>query len=713
MSTEIPTSCLPKSSKWWRVCALKRCATLLSLVLAVAVLWGIIFDRWRPNDWRIPSYYYIDTLFYLSVIKHAENGDIPLLGYIHSDKVGAPFLGNLNDFPLAERPIFWAAGFISRIVGPLMTFNLVVIGAHVLAALSFYFAARLWGISRIWSWGMAIPYAFISYILVIGAASLGISFYGILPLQLYACWHLATIDKLSLQSPRFRLVLGIGIISGINQIYFILPFFHMGLFAIAMRLLTKRGEILRATTPFLLCGLVTTLTLMSHILYWAKNGMSGAMHRSYIDLEMTALKPIELVIPSAGQSLGIFDSIAEKYALSNISLGARGISYVGLLGILGLLILFFRFFQRWLSQRTPPLAALAVIWTLAYSSFGGLNSLFGLSTGFYFIRSTDRYCTAVATIALLYLSLVLNRLTRNWRALPRLGLVVILTAISLWDQALPSFRKHYGSADSISRKIDKDQELALKLEEILNPKSMLFILPTMDFPEAGPIHQLSDYQLIRPFLYTHDLRYSYGANKGRPHADWQHEVGGGSAVEMISKLETYGFSGILLNRLGYPDKGESILTELKNAGLSINLDHDKEWVLLRLAPTSTPSLPSNIFSFSRGWYGLEKSAEGDTWHWAGKSKKAYIPISSEASKVHTIKFTLGAFSARNVKIKFNGELLQTINFPASGEEEVSLVVELEKGMNTLLFSTDSPSRDPRNGDTRKLSFLVNNFTLSP
>jgi len=127
---------------------LKRIIPLAFLAVTVASLWCVIFDRWRPNDWGAPLDYSGDSLLAMSMMKHAANGDLHLIGYINSEKVGAPYLGNLNDFPLTERPILYIGGLLSRFVGFGAAMNLLVVSAHILAAFSFYTAARIWRIAK-------------------------------------------------------------------------------------------------------------------------------------------------------------------------------------------------------------------------------------------------------------------------------------------------------------------------------------------------------------------------------------------------------------------------------------------------------------------------------------------------------------------------------------------------------------------------------------
>ena len=126
---------------------------------------------------------------------------------------------------MAERTFYWLAGVVCRLTGLGFAANLSIVGAHVLAALSFYLACRLWRVAWPIAWLLALPYAFTPYILVRSLPHFGLTFCGLLPLQLYSCWYLATARHLTGRSGRFRLSVAVALVSGILNIYYVLPSF--------------------------------------------------------------------------------------------------------------------------------------------------------------------------------------------------------------------------------------------------------------------------------------------------------------------------------------------------------------------------------------------------------------------------------------------------------------------------------------------------------
>jgi len=694
---------------------LRRIATLSALALTVAVLWGVIFDRWRPSDWGVPLSYDGDGVFYLACTKLAERSELSIAGHIFTEALGAPFVGNLNDFPYTDRAMSWVAGFFSRIGGPFFANNLMGICAHILAALSFYLAARLWRISKPVAWGLSIPYAFIDYGLMWHTACLGIIFFGLLPLQLYVCWYLSATPKLGWRSPRFRLAVAISFLSGFNNIYFVVSFALFYFFALLRRTCARHYNFRLAITPSLFTALALTIVLSSFIIYGITNGKnSGAVIRHYADLEWGSLKPFDLVIPKLGQAFGLFDWLYKKYnTVTSLMFPEQTTVYVGLIGIAGLSLLIWNFITRSLARKPIPLPALCTIWTLAFISFGGLVGLFALISDFYMIRAIQRYATIISTISFLYFALGLSRWSRDWHNFPKIALISVIGIGGLADQAWPHFKKWQGSAESMTRQLEEDSTLVTKLETELPAKSMLFMLPIVPFPE-GPqyLHEMADYELLKPFLHSKTLRYSYGSHKGRPTTEWQKYTAYLPANKMVTELESYGFRGILINRHGYEDNANSLLEELASAGHKPTIEQGDEWVFIPLTPSPTPKLPHLPYSFPGKWFSSEGTPD-NWWRWTSASKNNIIHLYTQESGRHHLTFDISAVSARNIYLTLDGEPLDTINLSTSNlHRAISLILDLPKGENILTLSTDQPPTIP-SGDNRALSLCVANLNLVP
>jgi len=586
---------------WWgRSCG--RCARLLFLALIVCTLWLMIEDRWGRN-FSIPTRYTGDSHYILAMMKLAQEGDLGLFTHITTESLGAPFTGQLNDFPEVERVIIWTGGQMARLIGLMPAANSMLLLSCIVAAFSFYLASRLWKISRLTSGFFAIVYAFLPH----GQRSLdslGVIFTGLLPLQLYCFWYIATAQKLLWRFWRFRLALFIGLLSGLLNIYWIFLFLQLCALACLIRIVKRRRGWIVALLPFAAACLTAVMSLGSFLVYRASyETNAAALVRSYFDVERYSLKPVELLIPRWGTHISAVSGFFSRYYDGGkIDIGEEwwGV-YIGILAILGLALLFFRGIYRQVNKRSPSLPFLATCWIIAYASFGGLNSVFSLVLDFYDIRATNRYCAAIATIGLLYFAFATSRLVRNISPRLKIGIVTLLALLAILDQSYHNyFYPRYNIPTSvIKERVSADRDLALKLEDRLEAGAMIYILPVLDFPE--PFLGCGAYKVnffiydpIRPFLYSTKLRYSYGSNKGRQGADWQLDVQELPAGEMAATLESYGFSGILFNRKDYADRGEKLLAEFSKAGWPMEFEQGigNEWVFIPLSADPNPVLPT-------------------------------------------------------------------------------------------------------------------------
>jgi len=581
----------------------RRLIRLLLLALTVCAVWLTIEDRWG-RGFLVPTRYTGDSHYVLAMMKLAKEGDLGLFTHITTHSLGAPFAGQLNDFVQTERVIIWLGGKLARVVGLMPAANAMLIFSCIVATLSFYTAARLWKISRLTSWIFAIVYAFLPHNQR-SLDSLGIIFTGLLPLQFYCLWYISTAQKLSWGSFRFRLTLAIGLLSGLSNIYWIFFFIQMYALAFLCRLLKRRGSLITSLIPFAGTCLTAGVTLGSFIVYRVTYGENfSALPRSYFDVERYSLKPIELLIPRWGTHLEMLSGFFSRYYDGGkIDVGEEwwGI-YIGLLPIAGLLFLFFKGVQRQVNKRAPSLPWLAALWIMSYASFGGIHSVVSLISNFYDIRGTNRYCVAIATIGILYLVFVMNRLVRTRSFGTKFSTLVLLALVAVLDQSFHNyFYSRYNIPSSvIKERVMADRDLALKLENRLAAGAMIYILPVLDFPEPfegrGAFKtNFFIYDPIRPFLYSTKLRYSYGSNKGRRGADWQLDVQELPPREMVATLESYGFSGILLNRKDYANRGEQLLTEFSNAGRPMAFEQGigNEWVFIPLIPDPQSLFPTS------------------------------------------------------------------------------------------------------------------------
>src|SRR5215217_9492545 len=147
--------------------------------------------------------------------------------------------------------------------------------------------------------------------------------------------------------------------------------------------------------------------------------------------------------------------------------------------------------------------------------------------------------------------------TRSSGARRSSALSVLL--VGLYDQSNSSFVPNYSAAKS---QYESDAVLVGAIDRELPSQAQVFQLPYMPFPESPPVNELWDYELLKPYLHESDLRWSYGAVKGRPAADWQADLAGEPAEALLDTVLVEGFDGIYIDRWGYPDHAAKLEGEL-------------------------------------------------------------------------------------------------------------------------------------------------------
>ena len=138
----------------------------------------------------------------------------------------------------------------------------------------------------------------------------------------------------------------------------------------------------------------------------------------------------------------------------------------------------------------------------------------------------------------------------------------------------------------IARHVKADREFAEKMEAALPEGAMIFQLPVMEFPES-PIPGVPPYDHFRPYLYSRNLRYSFGSMKGRDRENWQPAVQRlllqgatlnqesqriqfniANVSKAVDELKKLGFSAIYINRNGFPDRAKGLEEAVLDLGYS-------------------------------------------------------------------------------------------------------------------------------------------------
>jgi len=149
---------------------LREVAVFLALVAVIVIIWCIIYGRTSVTAWNTPVQYRDnvdhrgDATEMLANAQAFLNGEaVPVLQrFVKS--LGAPFVANWNDFPRTQ-VIFAAMGWLGRGIGLFASANAILLLAHVLAGLSFFWVAKTLKYKTAFSLAGAVLFAFSPFII--------------------------------------------------------------------------------------------------------------------------------------------------------------------------------------------------------------------------------------------------------------------------------------------------------------------------------------------------------------------------------------------------------------------------------------------------------------------------------------------------------------------------------------------------------------------
>jgi hypothetical protein len=584
---------------------LRTWGPLAILLGIVALAWCTGNDRWTPASWGVPTAYTEpekgDVMHALAMMKAVGQGEFVPLAWKEVGTLGAPSTANWNDWPLVEELLVVFYGLLGSLFGLFGGLNAGTLLAHLAAAAAFYVVARWEDCDRVWSFVAALAFGLAPFIFAQSPFHITTEYVWHVPLFLPIWRWIATVPGIVPGSRRFWFAVAVGFITGLQSPYWTNILCQLTLLGAGIMYWRQRS-LPAFKSALAVIGAAAVAFAVMNIDTWTyrlANGPNpGALSREYKWMEIYGLKLVDLVIPPVTHHSQSFAAFATAHRVGN---PAQGIppasplqdegSYLGIVGLLALGWLVWTAVSDAVKGRANdiPLAAWQVLWIVLCFTTGGLNAILG-AFGFTLFRTGQRYSIVILAITLLYAAQRLSawqrdaekRLPRDVLQIGTLTAAVALCAVILWDQ-VPRAPAPEQTA-LIARQVEADREFTAKMEASLPAGGMVFQLPVMDFPES-PLPGVPSYDHFRPYLYSRNLRYSFGSMKGRERERWQQELQkllvSGAALDQqaqqirfntdnvrkaIDELKRLGFSAIYINRNGFPDRGKGLEDALVELG---------------------------------------------------------------------------------------------------------------------------------------------------
>jgi phosphoglycerol transferase len=711
-------------------------------VLACLLLLTASLRLWRASP-SVPLHLTGDPVFHLAMIKGViENG-----WYLHNDALGAPWGLDMHDFPMADHLHFAAAKGLGLLFPDAhVIFNLYYLLTFPLTAVLSLFVLRRFRVGWCAACLASLLYSFLPYHFQ-RLHHLHLAAYYTVPLS-----ALVIIRVYQGHLPLFRLRPGPGqgrwhplsawalgavllcVLTGLSGLYY--AFFTCFLLLVAgfaCACFHRRWAPLPVAAGLVAVVSATVLlSLAPTFRYRWENGRNNQAEdssRPPAQAEFYALKLAQMVLPVGEHRLRAAAQLRQSYASPPMplvneneaaSLGALGAG--AFLWLLGRLLVR----RRRGSGRVKVMDALSglTLAALLLGTVGGLGVLVALLVS-PAIRAYNRISIFIAFFALFALAVLLDRLLRRLATSPRRRLacwaaLAVLLVLGVLDQTSASFVPPYSRT---RREHQVLRDFVGRIESSVPADSAVFQLPAVAFPGPGRgPHQMGPSHHLRPYLYSRQLRWSYGAMRGRN--DWHEEVGQLPVAKMLPVLALADFAGVYIDRNGFADGAAALEKELsrllaveplvsgdgKLAFYSL-LDYrrafrqacpEDEWQRL---------LRRQVYPLRCEWgdsFSTLDEADPERWRWCGKRGELVVHNQYHAPRRLALSMTLQA-PAGPGRLRARGELFELDLELNGGPQVVERTVVVPPGRHVIRFTCDAPRLALPRSDRRELVFRVGAF----
>jgi hypothetical protein len=486
-------------------------------------------------------------------------------------RLGAPFEQHFRDWPVPDVLLMLVGKFLALFSSNwAAVMNVVFLLTFPLAAVTAWWVLTRIGVSRWIAVVLAVLYSVLPYHAARGEDHLFLSGYFTVPLGIWLA--LSVLDGSPLFSRAHRLGTARTVLlcvliamSGVYYSAFTLLFVGVALvvrYVGRPRLRELAGGV---AVCALILGAVVVGTLPTILHHRAEGPNPIAATRKPFESDLYGLKLTHMLLPAHGHRVAALNKFQSDYYQEFPLPSERGNPAVGVVAAFGILALFVTAVLALVrgpattasAIRLRQLAVLAVPGFLV-ATIGGFATLIALLLSAQ-IRAWNRLSVALAFLGLAVVGLLLDdglrRLSRQRRRWLLPAVAVALLVVGVLDQTNSYWTPAY--ADVRARFL-ADQTYFRELEDRMPEGAMIYELPRREFPETPPIHLLGHYDMLRPYLHTRHLRWSFGAVKGRLESAWQERLAPPESPTFLSDLVAVGYQGLYIDRNGYVDGGVAL-----------------------------------------------------------------------------------------------------------------------------------------------------------
>ncbi|WP_256580292.1 sugar translocase [Pseudomonas sp. Irchel s3f7] len=569
--------------------------------LASFFLASILMSGMREGlipDLSTPYGYAGDGLFHAWMAQRVAEGWV-----FDNTRSGYPFGSNFLDFPGSDAGAHLVIKLSAMLGGGWVAgVNLFFLLGFAVCFIATYVTARAFGLNRSFAMTASALYTFVPFHFL-RLHHLFYTWYFVAPLFFYLA-----LDVYRTREPAkagsiksklgglFAMAVGMLVLSSFGVYYALFGAIIITLAGIFSAI--RAGNLHGIKKAALLSAAIVAGVLINITPNLVGNFSDGrnvdVAQRSPFESEIYGLKMMQLIMPRPEHRVSYLAELTRQYNRYTPVINENATSSIGVIGAAGfMLILVLVALAPARSEGDDRLRLLAATTFVLFlfATIGGLGSLFAMLVS-PSIRGWNRASIFIACGSILFFFISLQILLQ--RKAPRLAnypiaISAMLLLVGLYDQTAPACQ-----ACNSSQKVafENDKDFIHAVEKALPAGAAIYQLPYMGFPEVPPLHTLANYQMTAGVLHSSSLHWSFGGMKGRPGDLFYRSLAQEPMVRQLEVVRKLGFEGIQIDRRGYADNADALITELSQL-----LQHppllqsdNKELVFFKLDGSAHPQL---------------------------------------------------------------------------------------------------------------------------
>jgi phosphoglycerol transferase len=321
--------------------------------------------------------------------------------------------------------------------------------------------------------------------------------------------------------------------------------------------------------------------------------------RSYVESELYGFKLTQLLAPRENHRNAKLAAYSDRYASDSPLVNENRISTLGVISSIGFLLSLFLVLTSPFRQNKLKeiyfISALILVLFL-FGTIGGLGSVFAILIN-PSIRAWNRVSIFISFGSLLVLFLYIQywfELTLFKSKFKYYSLLfnLFFLYIAFFDQTTAVCEK---CNEETKKHFEANKSFVKKIESILPSGAAVYQLPYMPFPEVPDLNQLKSYDQFTGFLYSQNLKWSYGGIKGRAGDLFFRRLSTESEEKQIEIIKKLGFSGVYLDLRGYPQSSTKVYDSwVKILGAPSVIKADKKAVFFLFDKDSVVAQPKGL-----------------------------------------------------------------------------------------------------------------------